>query len=195
MENENCLGFKVADGQAFRVAMTGDERLEHAIFENNYSRQFAGYRLVGKDLGLIKEALIEFTRLESSFNDIIRQSLTFFIIITYGKCFSKADERNVSLDKGALKDCNDQEKGLHREIMELRNQYVAHGGSSNFESNSVVLIKVPEGRDYGFRAHDNPVFMFSFKPKLQLYLSLIEKLTMYVEQKTDKAFTNGYSAP
>ncbi len=190
MKDENYLGFKVPAGKVTRIKAFGDEQLEHAFLENRFTRRFTGYRLIKKDLELIKEAIYEFQKLSASSADIIRQSLTFFIIITYGKCFSTADDRGVRVDKSALNQCADQDKALHEEILNLRNQYVAHGGRSDFESNSVVMVKVPFDGYHGFRTHDNGVFMFSFKPELKPFNSLIDVLLVYVEQKIDKAYTS-----
>ncbi|MCH1920956.1 hypothetical protein L9G15_16140 [Shewanella sp. A3A] len=61
-------------------------------------------------------------------------------IITYGKCFVGGKERGVSLD--AKKVFKDDKEMLqkHREIIELRNRYVAHSDSAICEMSEVYIV-------------------------------------------------------
>ncbi|HCG9711306.1 TPA: hypothetical protein NKA25_001176 [Vibrio parahaemolyticus] len=60
-------------------------------------------------------------------------------VITYGKCFAGGEERGISLSaKKVFK--NDKEMlQKHRQIIELRNKYVAHSDSSIYEMSEVYL--------------------------------------------------------
>ncbi|MVN22699.1 hypothetical protein [Mucilaginibacter arboris] len=162
----------------------------HKLIEKKFAKNFSGYRLISKDINLIFEALSELKSANDT-KSIINQSLTFFIIITYGKCFAEADERDVKLETSSLKFCTDSEKGLHKELLNIRNNYIAHAGKSLMEKNLVLMTKIKTDDGFGFTVFDSGIFMSNFKidKRIELIESLAAHVKQYVEEKIDTSYT------
>lgn len=162
------------------------------VLENDRAYQFSGYRLIAKDLDLIKEAYTAFIATKDNNINIVNQSLTFFIAITYGKCFAAAQGRKVKLDaesKSALKLATPEEKSLHDKIIEFRNQHVAHSGIIRYEESPVTLVIHPsKSGDFEYKVYDSPQFISSIFPNEEIFIGLIDKLSEYVDYKISKVY-------
>ncbi len=67
-------------------------------------------------------------------NELYEKSIWISSVITYCKCFTSASKgRLVQLDKKHLFKNSPDLLSFHEEIMEMRNNYVAHAGQSSFE--------------------------------------------------------------
>ncbi|WP_160060318.1 hypothetical protein [Psychromonas sp. L1A2] len=129
------------------------------------SEILARYSLIQKDLKQLIEMLSIAINLASDIPDIqgekngyifdscnetalIRKSLYISLVITYGKCFASANGRRLKLDKSAVfnKETDDL-KVLHEQLIEARNEYIAHGGNTDLESSSVSLVFHPDLRN------------------------------------------------
>ena len=81
---------------------------------------------------------------ESNENDLILWSLCISGISTYGKCFNQASGRNAKYPEQKLKDIlNQSELNHHKRLIELRNNWVAHGGKNNKEAARPTAILDP----------------------------------------------------
>ncbi len=190
MEEEQTLYYHI-DGVGFcRVYQVNGEPVPHVILESAISKQYSGYRMIAKDLDLVEQGIKWLKANELSKIDIIAQSVTTFVVITYGKCFCEADSRNFKLDKGAFKYCTQAQKDLHKELMDIRHNYIAHAGETVFERNPVLLAKVPLDNDeFGFKVFDNLVYMASINVEVNLYDELVRNLRQYVTEKVSKSYT------
>lgn len=114
------------------------------------SRQLAGYLLIEKDLEDIAALLSaheeRFLGIADPKNDIIVQAIMKAVVTTYGKCFTQATTggsnkgRGIKLDKTKIpKEYLD----LHLYIMNMRNQYISHGGDSMHEKLHLLLLVPP----------------------------------------------------
>lgn len=167
-----------------KVYTFNGEVVPHAVLDSKISKHYAGYRLLAKDLDLVKKGVEELRTNTFPKEHIINVGLTSLVIIAYGKCFSKADGRIVKLDNaGALKSCTKKEVQLHYELIEMRNKYIAHAGSTEFERNPVMLAKIVDGDRVGFKIFDNVIYMSAINVEVGEYDSLIAKITTYVEEK------------
>lgn len=189
---EENLYYPVVDRGYIRVRTVNGKILPHYLLKNRYSEKFSGYRLIEKDLINIKEALEELIKIKYDANKIIAQSLSFMVIITYGKCFANAEGRKVKLEKeSALKDLTAEELKIHNELIQLRNQYVAHGGISKFETNPVAITRMSlEDGSFGYMAHDSCVYMSAINLNAALITVFLAKIIAYVDTKIDKSFTD-----
>lgn len=108
------------------------------------SQQLSGYHLIEKDLRdtlLIHKEYLKITTPKIYDKDkIIIKALIRAIVITYGKCFVKADGRNIKLDKKFIPK---EYETVHEYLMRMRHQYIAHAGQG-FENSRNVLILPPE---------------------------------------------------
>ncbi|MFO9478557.1 hypothetical protein SDB42_06390 [Legionella pneumophila serogroup 1] len=115
------------------------------IFDTKISRQLAGYSLIEKDIRDIRELLKEhnllFSKTENPGESHLLKALMKAIVVTYGKCFAKADGRKIMLNTKHVK--SPQRLELHHSIINMRNQYVAHGGVSTHEEIKITLLCPP----------------------------------------------------
>ncbi len=189
-KSEEYSYFKALNGDFIRVKIIGGIIPSHHIIEHQSASNFSGYRLIAKDLDLIKEALLSLKELKNQQDRIVKQSLSFFIIITYGKCFVTADGRKVKLEESsALSLTTTEENSIHSEFIRIRNNYVAHSGTFKYEKNPVVAIKVevPDGTSE-YSVYDSPIFVSGILTDYTILNNLIEKLYEYVDNKISKNY-------
>ncbi|CZH22602.1 Uncharacterised protein [Legionella pneumophila] len=112
------------------------------IFDTKISRQLAGYTLIEKDIRdtreLLKEHNILFARCDNPGESLLLKGLMKAIVITYGKCFTAAKGRKIKLELSHIK--SPQGIELHNGLIDMRNQYVAHGGVSSHEKVQITLL-------------------------------------------------------
>lgn len=156
---------------------------KHIIFNSDFAKRYIGYLLIMEDLKSILRAL---DKLETEIPEsIIRESLSFYIIIVYGKAFAKADVRKVKLEKGHLKDLRNDLIILHDVLIELRNKHVAHAGSEKFSLNNLV----GQIEDNGFcETYLSGLSLASFTFNTILIRELVDEVLIICEKKAEKAY-------
>lgn len=109
------------------------------VLDSPKSKQWIGNMSIKLDLEYVK-SLITRLKINSSDsevdedNELFEKSIWISSVITYCKCFTGASKgRLVQLDKKHLFKNNPNLLSFHEEIMEMRNNYVAHAGQSSFE--------------------------------------------------------------
>ena len=116
------------------------------ILNSKAAKHYAGLSLIENDL----QTLLGFIELmEIHENDIKygkeAHSSFFSFVILYGKLFARAKGRKMKLnEKKHLKDANQFLKKIHKEIIETRNNYVAHGGTTTKEQVNIFLLWDPD---------------------------------------------------
>lgn len=60
-------------------------------------------------------------------------------VIAYGRCFVSADGRETRLEKMHVKKLGENKISLHKDIMYIRNQYIAHSGKNEQQRVFVAL--------------------------------------------------------
>ncbi|QSW89602.1 hypothetical protein J0383_02005 [Flavobacterium endoglycinae] len=65
-------------------------------------------------------------------------------ILSYSKCFSSFSTGKVSLDPKDVFKNEPKLKEIHLNLMDMRNQYIAHNGTSDFELEIVFQKKVKD---------------------------------------------------
>ncbi|RYX81334.1 hypothetical protein EON73_04880, partial [bacterium] len=189
-DNTEYTYYKAPNGDFIRVRVIDGVIPLHHIIEHQSASNFSGYRLIAKDLDLIKEALLSLKEVKNQQDKIVKQSLSFFIIITYGKCFAAADGRKIKLEESSvLKLMTTEEFSIHSEFIRIRNNYVAHSGTFKYEKNPVTAIKVevPDGT-FEYSVYDSPVFVYGIVPDYTILNNLLEKLYQYVDDKISKNY-------
>jgi hypothetical protein len=119
---------------------------------------FSNFALIKKDLKFCKNALRIAIRLSSTENELkevgglrpeyddqsdILKGMFISFVITYGKCFTKADGRRVKLETKNIFEGSGL-KEMHLELMNLRHEYIAHGGNTKFEQVDPVIVLHPD---------------------------------------------------
>lgn len=152
------------------------------ILKTKHAIRYAGYRMISKDLSLVFEVLKELVDTKPK-SGVVIQSLSFTAIITYGKCFTSAEGRRIKLDEGALKGVNEELNLVHKNVIEMRHSYVAHGGIGDFEKNPVCVAFHPTQPGKVLDIYDNVSYTSSILPSVPLFLELIIALDKYVNEK------------
>lgn len=100
------------------------------LLNSPLAKKYTAYSLIQNDIKLIKGALLELENVNAGL--ITWQSLTFFIIITYGKCFVSNSGRGTYLiDDKVFKNAPVEILAEHHKMIDLRMGHVAHAGSDN----------------------------------------------------------------
>jgi len=149
-------------------------------------KKVKSFMSIKSDVDFVHEALKELSTLllMKKDEDLIASALWKSAMITYGKCFTNSQDGGHS--KLEIKDCFKDEAyfiPIHESIMDVRNGFVAHRGTNEFEE-TVAYFKVdrnhPEYTEYAMklmRARNN-----NFNDLVH-YLNLVEHLQHYVENK------------
>lgn len=156
------------------------------IAKSNDAKRYASYRLISKELSNAFDAL-SLLKINTIQNDTIKQSLSFFAIVSYGKCFTESEGRKVRLEKSsALKYASPQDIQEHDKIMDMRHNYVAHGGVGGYEQNPVCVALDPEDTTKVIRFFDNVTFVSNIDSRIDYFMSLISVVNKFVEEKIQK---------
>lgn len=113
--------------------------------DTRISKRLTGFSLIEKDLRDTKLIYDEYLKLthDKKGSKILLKALLRAVIITYAKCFVKADGRRIKLEQ---KNISEKNKETHEHLFNMRNEYVAHAGEG-FEQAYMVLV-VPPYRKY-----------------------------------------------
>lgn len=184
--SETPYYYFVADEGYVRVLSDRWNRpLPFTVLKSKLAKRFSALGLIKKDLDLVKENL----RLlqEGVDNKIIKQSLSFFAVVTYAKCFAQAEGRGVKLDITAIKDIPDAVREEHERLLKQRNQYVAHGGGEGWEQNAVVVALDTE-RQQVDRIYPNIIFLNDIDSQLEHFWLLVALIDDYVTAQLKATF-------
>ena len=126
---------------------------------------------------------------------LIRKALYVSLVITYGKCFASASGRRLKLDKSAVFNSDTQNLVvLHEQLIEARNQYVAHGGNTDLESFSVSLVFHPNSNQKipPIMSVDSYYVNSLSKSSFERYQKLFEYLNNFVVNKMNVLYEKVY---
>jgi hypothetical protein len=140
---------------------------------------------MSKDLGLVLEALNQLR--QNSHNLIIKQSLTFFSIITYAKCFTSNKGRGTKLEsKHVFKESLNHLIAEHNRILDLRMEYVAHAGSA-YDKCAVIGTLITDNPIFtlAMDLNSNLRYVSSIEHNMDIFIELCEYLKNHLQIKTD----------
>lgn len=146
-------------------------------------KKHIAYSSILLDLQICEEAL---KQLKKNNKYILKTSLFTTIIILYGKCFTDSSSSKFpKLEKSIFEQEEEKFKHLHGELMNMRHNYIAHRGSSQYEFGKAYFQINPKTWHYtikvGLQRRHN------FEPKeIPDYLNLIEFLLDKFQEKYDK---------
>ena len=149
------------------------------------SKKFTTYCSMREDLLMMKQYCM---RLYDEKDKTIQSALTYSIISLYGKCFTdattskspKLEEKEIFKDSGKF-------LNTHKEIIELRHQFIAHRGETPSEVTAAFLLVPKETNDYtNIRYKRLKQISFS-NSMLKEIIELIAFLIKDLEKKIDKA--------
>jgi len=184
------------------------------------TKECIGYYLIKKDLEFAKAALLllkkeidkyELKNGEVALSDeqlVGQKSLWFSFIISYGKCFTKANGREMSLNKNIFENYhNPKALQLHEKVMSIRHQYVAHGDNSSNQTvkfyyhieDNIVKIKYVNYFAYTEISEElimnldlvSHVILICEAAMFKIQSELSEKLRLYMRQNNNQFPPNG----
>ena len=97
-------------------------------------------------------------------------------IMSYARCFSKASGRKIKLEETHISGLNAESVSFHREIMSLRNDYVAHSGVNDVDKSIMVLCLSPKSKS---RAVEN--FYYIHLAQMSAHQDAVKKLMRHCE--------------
>jgi hypothetical protein len=176
VENEGYVRV-IADGQ--------NKIMPLALLKTKLAKRFSAFGLIKKDIGLVKDTL---RLLEKGVeNKTIKQSLSFFAVVTYAKCYAQAEGRGMSIDIEAVKDLPQEVKNEHHRLIQQRNQYVAHGGGEGWEQNAIAVSLNVNEKVYD-RIFPNIVFLNDIDSQIANFWLLITFVDEYITDQLKKTF-------
>lgn len=108
------------------------------------AKSYGAYLLIKANLNHaleMIELIIEIKDSKIKNQGIIEHSLHLASIITYGKCFVRANGRKVKLEESLVFKDNELYQAIHTQVVNLRHHYVAHAGNNLNEKAHVFEIK------------------------------------------------------
>ena len=164
----------------------GDKPLFMVPLVNKIAKRFSAFGLMIKDMELVLEALNQLK--SGKLDQLHKQSLSFFAIVTYAKCYTEAHGRGSQLqDKDALQFASAEAKTEHARIMEQRHNYVAHGGLKGYEENAIVAYVDPETEKIVL-IEPNIVYLVDIDSQLDNFISLAKTVLQYLHIGTQETF-------
>lgn len=158
-------------------------------YENYFSRNFVAYQSIEHDLLKCLECAKYLLNSDNPENSSIVGSWapTIALIITYGRCFTNAKERVLSLKKSQVKK---EYHNIHDLIMSFRHNYVAHAGG--YGESSIGLAAFYPNHEEKKRLNIAAPICWSLssfnKDKILGVQVVIEYLLKYVENKKNQAY-------
>ncbi|MDN5869195.1 MAG: hypothetical protein L0H73_00505 [Nitrococcus sp.] len=120
----------------------------YVVVEGPLAKQVAGLALIREDLQAVKAVL---ARIDPHTEDFVgNKALLFGAVSLYGKCFTQADGRGVKLDPKHVF-ANSDERESHDRLIQLRHEYVSHGGKAREEQLKIILLLDPDDTNKRFR--------------------------------------------
>lgn len=148
-------------------------------------KKLKGYQSMREDLILCKNAANYL--LNHEFDHVITTSLYHSLIILYGKCYT--DASTSKSPKLEIKDCFTESENallnIHKEIMHLRHNFVAHRGSTEHEISFPYLKLNIEDYSRQVRVKQVKRRMPS-RADLKGYLDLFFHVISIIENKFEK---------
>lgn len=170
----NQPGFIDANNVEIKKRLLPDNELEVSFIDEGSSClavelterepvSFGGMQLILKDLELtcasINAALTYWEKVHmeektqetaqfslSDLDHVVLWNCFAAAIITYGKCFASAKGRNAQFPSKLISSLNEKNKITHKEIIHLRNSWIAHGGITNNEYGKAILLMDPTNK-------------------------------------------------
>lgn len=166
------------------ILRIGNSYNYHSVINTDTGKKILAYKSIKEDLQEVLKAVVEL-RTNKSLTQILRESLTYYITIVYGKCFSDANVRGTKLDRKDLNKFEEEYLKLHDIIKEIRDTHVAHAGSEEYSKN-YLIIEFEKIDLIKFRIYQSSLNLSTFNFNLEGFETLICKVIEIVDNKTQK---------
>lgn len=141
MGNKSMVEISVFDKEAFLyipliVSIEGKVS-SYLIIDTKLAKQTAAYYSMQGDLFELQE-ILKYLGENPKAPMVVKASMFKAFITQYARCFAASDGRKLQLDPGAVFKERMDLLSIHREVINMRNNYMAHAGVGIYEYGAMV---------------------------------------------------------
>lgn len=115
----------------------------YVVANGKFARLVTAYYSIQNDL-LETQSMINYLKDNPVIPGVVKASMFKAFIIQYAKCFTKPWGRVAKLEADSVFDSQQDLMEIHKEVMEMRNNYIAHAGTGKHDFNAMVLYLNPD---------------------------------------------------
>lgn len=115
----------------------------YVVANGKFTRLVTAYHSIQSDL-LETQSMINYLKDNPVIPGVVKASMFKAFIIQYAKCFTKPWGRVAKLEANSVFDSQPDLMEIHKEVMEMRNNYIAHAGSGKYDYGAMVLYLNPD---------------------------------------------------
>jgi len=196
------------DKKIYSFTLGGNECISKNL-DDKIAESLGRYALIDKDLDYIIRAVNLAITMTSDNLDVvsnlrsyqyiqnsdelttIQHSLFSSAVVAYGKCFASAEGRGIKLDKASVfKNANHSLLDAHSNIIDIRNNYIAHAGNTFMENHTVQLVYHPdkERNISPFISVDTDFISHVSQSTFKKYMVVFEHVSAHVKNKMNKIY-------
>ncbi len=115
----------------------------YVVANGKFTRVVTAYHSIQSDL-LEVQSMINYLKDNPFIPGVVKASMFKAFIIQYAKCFTKPLGRVAKLEADSVFDSQQDLLEIHKDVMEMRNNYIAHAGSGKYDHGAMVLYLNPD---------------------------------------------------
>lgn len=122
------------------------------IADTNMSKQLSRYTQIMDDL---RSAITLVEELGEHVSAEVEKAIWTSAVMLYGKCFASAEGRRIKLEESHILKFDVEAIMYHRDLLILRNKFIAHAGGTSMENSESIVVLSPEdeGKSIRYIAH------------------------------------------
>lgn len=141
MNNKSMVEISVFDKEAFLyipLVISNDGKVSsYVITDTKIAKQTAAYYSMQGDLFELQE-ILKYLSENPKAPMVVRASMYKAFITQYARCFAESDGRKLQLDPTAVFKDKKDFLPVHKEVIDMRNNYIAHAGIGIYEYGAMV---------------------------------------------------------
>ncbi|WP_166372114.1 hypothetical protein [Psychromonas sp. SA13A] len=196
------------DKKIYSFTLGGNECISKNL-DDKIAESLGRYALIDKDLDYIIRSVNLAIAMTSDNLDVVSNlrsyqyiqnsdelktiphSLFSSAVVAYGKCFASAEGRGIKLDKvSVFENANRSLLDTHSNIIDTRNNYIAHAGNTFMENHTVQVVYHPdkERNISPFISVDTDFISHVSQSTFKKYMVVFEHVSAHVKNKMNKIY-------
>lgn len=161
----------------------------YVVADGKFTKLVTAYFSIQSDL-METQAMILYLKDNPVIPGVVKASMFKAIIIQYAKCFTKAWGRAAKLEAKSVFHSQEDHLEIHDEVMEMRNNYIAHAGKGKYDYGAMVMYLNPDTDKPGIgRIIHADLKFLDHSLKLSGYDKICQTALEYVDSKMEKLST------
>ncbi len=158
----------------------------YVVTNGKFTRLVTAYHSIQNDL-LETQSMINYLKDNPVIPGVVKASMFKAFIIQYAKCFTQPKGRVAKLEADSVFDSKPDLMEIHKEVMEMRHNYIAHAGTGKYDYGAMVLYLNPDpGKPSIERIIHNDLRFMDHSLKLPGYEKLCLHALVYTNFKLEK---------